>query len=128
MSDALAAASENLKELEAPAQAELQATLVAAEQQFAAYGKAYDDAKLDELYSAANKAIGLADLCGLPAVDQAVMSLADLLDKLKVRKVWDAEAVGVHIYSLRALLNANPGDEQVAAILAGLRKVSAKYA
>jgi hypothetical protein len=126
--DALAAAAENLKALEAPAIAELQATLAQTETQFAAYGPTYDDAKSDALYLVANQAIGLAALCGMPAVDDAVVSLCDLMDKLKVRRRWDAEAVGVHIYSLRALLNANPGDTQVKAILDGLRKVSARYA
>ena len=128
VSQALAAATENLIELEAPAIAELQATLSQTEAQFAAYGSAFDDGKLDKLYLVANQAIGLAALCGLPAVDEAVVSLCDLLDKLKVRKRWDPEAVGVHIHALRALLTANPGDAQVRAILAGLRQVSAKYA
>jgi hypothetical protein len=126
--EALSAAAENLKELEAPAIAELQTTLVQTEAQFAAFGPTYDGHKIDGLYLLANQAIGLAALCGLPAVDDAVVSLCDLLDKLKARKLWDREAVGVHIFSLRALLNANPGDAQVQAILAGLRQVSAKYA
>jgi hypothetical protein len=126
--EALAAAAENLKELEAPAREELRQALITAEAQFSAFGSAFDEAKIDDLYAVANRAVGLADLCGLPAVDHAVVSLCDLLDKLKVRKTWDAEAVGVHIFSLRALLGANPGDDQVQAILAGLRQVSAKYA
>jgi hypothetical protein len=126
--EALSAAAENLKDLKAPAIAELQATLVETENLFATFGPTFDEEKLDGLYLVANQAIGLAALCGMPAVDDAVVSLCDLLDKLKTRKRWDAEAVGVHIHSLRALLNANPGDAQVQAILAGLRQVSAKYA
>jgi hypothetical protein len=126
--DALAAATENLKELEAPAQEELREALIDAETQFSAFGPAFDEAKIDDLYALANRAVGLAGLCGLPAVDHAVVSLCELLDKLKVRRTWDAEPVRVHIFSLRALLNANPGDDQVKAILAGLRQVSAKYA
>ena len=126
--EALAAAAENLKELEAPAIAELQSTLSQAETQFAVFGEVFNEKKLDQMYMVANHAIGLAALCGLPTVDEAVVSLCDLLDKLKVRKRWDPEAVGVHIHSLRALLSANPGDAQVKTILAGLRQVSAKYA
>lgn len=126
--EALKAADANLLELKEPLLAELRTALEEIHAGFAAYGPVYDDAKLDGLYAISSRTVGMAGLCGLPAIDEAVTSLCDLLDHLKHQRQWDAEAVGVHIHSLRILLTANPGDSQVAAILSGLRKVSRRYA
>lgn len=126
--EALDDANANLKSIEGEAQAELQAMLREVEIRYAQLGDVYDGEKLDELYFIANRAIGVAGVCGRAAVDVALVSLCQLLDYLKTAGRWDNASVGVHVQALRLLLGADPNDEQVAAILDGLKRVSALYA
>ena len=69
VAEALEDASANLKAIEPEAQAELQAMLREVEARYAVLGEAYDGEKLDELYFIANRAIGIAGVCGRGAVD-----------------------------------------------------------
>jgi hypothetical protein len=126
--EALEDASANLKTIEPEAQAELQVMLREVEARYAALGETYDDEKLDDLYFIANRVIGVAGVCGRQAVDVALVSLCQLLDYLKTAERWDNASVGVHVQALRLLLGADPNDQQVAAILDGLKRVSALYA
>jgi hypothetical protein len=128
VAEALADAGANLKAIEPEAQAELQAMLREVEARYAALGESYDDEKLDDLYFIANRAIGIAGICGRDAVDVALVSLCQLLDYLKTAERWDNASVGVHVQALRLLLGADPDDQQVAVILDGLKRVSALYA
>jgi hypothetical protein len=128
VAEALEDASANLKAIEPEAQAELQCMLKEVEARYAALGDTYDGDKLEDLYQIANRAIGVAGVCGREAVDVALVSLCQLLDYLKTAGRWDNASVGVHVQALRLLLGADPNDEQVAAILDGLKRVSALYA
>lgn len=128
VAEALADADANLKTIGAEAEAELKAMLIEVEARYAALGETYNGEKLDDLYVIANRAIGVAGVCGREAVDVALVSLCQLLDYLKSRGGWDNASVGVHVQALRLLLGADPNDEQVAAILEGLKRVSALYA
>ena len=110
------------------AQAELQCMLKEVEARYAALGDTYNGDKLDELYQIANRAIGVAGVAGREAVDVALVSLCQLLDYLKTAGRWDNASVEVHVQALRLLLAADPNDQQVAAILDGLKRVSALYA
>lgn len=126
--EALEDANANLKTIESDAQAELRSMLAEVEARYAALGDVYDGDKLDDLYQIANRAIGVAGVAGRAAVDVALVSLCQLLDYLKTAGRWDNASVGVHVQALRLLLAADPNDEQVAAILDGLKRVSALYA
>ena len=128
VAEALEDANANLKTIEPDAQAELQSMLAEVEQRYAALGDAYDGDKLDDLYQIANSAIGVAGVAGREAVDVALVSLCQLLDYLKTAGRCDSPSVGVHVQALRLLLAADPNDEQVGAILDGLKQVSALYA
>lgn len=128
VAEALEDATANLQAIEGEAQAELQSMLAEVETRYAVLGDAYDGAKLDDLYQIANRAIGVAGICGRAAVDVALVSLCQLLDYLKTAGRWDNASVGVHVQALRLLLGADPNDQQVAAILDGLKRVSALYA
>ena len=58
------------------------------------------------------------------------ISLSDLLDYLKSQQRWDANAVAVHLRACRLLLHTEGAADAAGtqAILAGLRKVSQRYA
>ena len=74
--------------------------------------------------------ICVPSVCGLTSMDTALISLSDLLDYLKGQQRWDANAVAVHLRALRLLLHTEGAADAAGtqAILAGLRKVSQRYA
>lgn len=109
---------------------ELQAVLTEAEAIAARATDAFDAGLLTELYGVVSKQIGVPSICGLPAVDTALISLSDLVDYLKGQARWDANAVAVHLRAFRLLLHTEGAADQAGtqAILAGLRQVSQRYA
>jgi len=109
---------------------ELTAVLEQAEACAARAGADYDAALAGELYDIVAKPIGVPSVCGLAAVDTALISLSDLLDYLKGQERWDANAVTVHLRAFRLLLHTEGSADAAGtqAILAGLRKVSQRYA
>ena len=78
---------------------------------------------------AAVRLIGLPNLCGLDALENAAHSLCDLLDRLITTGKWDRDGVEVHIKAHR-LLRSLPPEAAAAAepILDGLRKVRERHA
>lgn len=128
LSEALEDAQTNLSTLQIDAAAELQTMLRDVEAGFDELGDNFDGEKLDALYLTVNRAIGVAGVCGLDAVDTALLSLCQLLDYLKASGKWDKTSVAVHVQALRLLVAADPKDAQVGEILDGLKRVSALYA
>jgi hypothetical protein len=130
VAEAVGAAEAGLGELEGPAREELAAALAAVEACAGRRPAQFEAAGVEELYGLSQGAIGLASLCQRPAVDEALRSLCDLLDNLARNERWDAEAVTVHVRSLRLLMgDAGVKDGQAAeVVLQGLRRVSSRYA
>lgn len=130
VADAVQRAGAGLASLKDDCLGELQSVLAQAETCAAKVGDTYDEAVLIELYSIISKLIGVPSVCGLKAVDTALISLSDLLDFLKGQQRWDANAVAVHLRAFRLLLHTEGAADQAGtqAILAGLRKVSQRYA
>ena len=130
VAEAVQRAGAGLHALKGDCLGELKAVLEAAE---ACAGRAtgpYDEALLSELYGIVSTPIGVPSVCGLPSVDTALTSLSDLLDYLKGQARWDANAVAVHLRAFRLLLHTEGAADETGtqAILAGLRKVSQRYA
>jgi hypothetical protein len=128
VAEAVAAAQANLADLRPQCMSELHNLLEAAEKVFAGLGSTYDQAGVASLYQTAVRGIGLGDVCGAGSVDVALTSLCDLLDHLKTNERYDAEAVGVHLRAWRLLISTEIPPEGAQAVLAGLNRVSAKYA
>lgn len=129
VADAVEAAASGLAELAGPAREELAAAVAAVEGSAGRRSGEFDAAGLEELYGLAQATIGLASLCGRPAVDEALRSLCDLLDNLSRRERWDTEAVAVHVRSLRLLMSEAGAEPQAAeAVLQGLKRVTGRYA
>lgn len=127
--DAVQKAEANLEGLHDAAILELDAALVRSEACFARYGTVHDEALIREHYEAAVRLIGLPNLCGLDALENAAHSLCDLLDRLITTGKWDRDGVEVHIKAHR-LLRSLPPEAAAAAepILDGLRKVRERHA
>jgi hypothetical protein len=90
----------------------------------------YDQPTLTALYNRSCNLIGVASVCGQPLIDDALYSLCDLLEHLRVRQMSDAEAVMVHVRALHLLIQ-HPGAAGLSgaqAILDGLHRVSDRYA
>lgn len=126
--EALAAAEANLETLRPTCLAELMDLLVEAETTFARLGPDADPAVLDELYRISVRGIGSGAVCGAPDVDDALGSLCDLVDQALTAGGGACDAIGVHIRSWRLLMDPNLPKPGAAAILAGLRKLSAHVA
>lgn len=128
VAEALERAQDNLDTLKPTCVAELTALLEFAEAALDRLDPAFDDAGLADLYAIAVRGIGAGAVCGLPAVDEALGSLCDLVDHLRTGGAYDRAAVGVHVQSWRLLMNPDLPSEAARLMLDGLRKVSARYA
>ncbi len=130
VAEAVQRAGAGLESLKKDCLGELKTVLEAAEACAARASDAFDADLLAELYGVVSKPIGVPSVCGLASMDTALISLSDLLDYLKGQQRWDANAVAVHLRALRLLLHTEGAADAAGtqAILAGLRKVSQRYA
>jgi len=129
--DAVQTANANLRDLREDCLTELQAAAGAAMAAYQRFPTQFDATPMADLYGIAARAIGVGAVCGAPGADTALVSLCDLLDRLSTSRRWDLEAVGVHVQTLQLLASDSGQDLDAAAvrhILAGLQKVSARYA
>jgi hypothetical protein len=97
---------------------------------FARAAGGYDAAVANELYERVSATVGLATTCNLAPIDTMLVSMADLLDYLKEREAWEANALAVHLRAFRLLLHTEAARDGTGteAILDGLRKVSQRFA
>lgn len=128
VAEALERAQKNLEEIKPTCLAELQALLELSEARFEAMGEAADEDGMGELYAIAVRGIGGGEVCGAPAVDDALTSLCDLLDHLRTSGRYDRDAIAVHMGAWRLLLAGGQPTEVARVMVEGLRKVSARYA
>ena len=128
VAEALEQAEQNLEGIRPTCVSELQALLELADARFQGLAAEADDAGVADLYAIAVRGIGGGQVCGLPGVDEALTSFCDLLDHLRSNGRYDRAAIGVHVSSWRLLMSADLPPEGSAAILDGLRRVSARYA
>ena len=126
--EALEQAQANLAAIRPTCVAELDSLLAQAEARFEALGTGPDDAGMADIYAIAVRGIGGGEVCRLPAVDVALTSLCDLIDHLRSDGRCDRPAIGVHLRAWRLLMSAELPAAGSAALLDGLRQVSARYA
>jgi hypothetical protein len=126
--EALAAAEANTATLRPECMAALKELLEEAEAIAARLGSGFDEDALGALYATAVRGIGLGEVCGAASVDAALTSLCDLVDHLRDKRRYDAEAIGVHLRAWRLLMSAGLPPDAAQQVLAGLHKVSALYA
>jgi hypothetical protein len=124
VAEALTQANANLETIKPQCREELVALLDQAEAAYEAGGGAV----LTDLYGIAVRGIGAGAVCGAPDVDGALSSLCDLIDHLQAAEAMDRDALGVHVRSWRLLMDPHLPRPGAAAILDGLRKVSARFA
>lgn len=128
VAEALARCEENLETIRPSCMAEMLALLELAEARIAAMGQAFDDAALNDLYAVVVQGIGAGKVCGVATVDDALVSLCDLLDFLRTQGRYDREAIAVHVRAWRLLSAPELPEAAAREVLAGLMKVSGKFA
>ncbi|MEO8114968.1 MAG: hypothetical protein ABI655_11330 [Phenylobacterium sp.] len=128
VAEALERAQRSLEEIKPTCIAELQALLELSEARFEAMGEAPDPETILELYAVVVRGIGGGQVCGAPAVDEVLTSLCDLLDALRTQGRFERDAIGVHLSAWRLLVGGTLPPEAAESILAGLGKVSARFA
>lgn len=82
---------------------------------------------LEALYVESNQIFSLAGVLGLKALADAAYSLCDLVDGFRDTGEISWQAVHVHVDAIRLLIASPDSDAAQAAILAGLRKVGARF-
>ena len=86
-------------------------------------------ADLDALYAMSAEVLDTAGLFGLPELGQAALSLCELLDRLKSRRVWNWPAVEVHLHGLLILADPDKSPpEGRQSVVDGLRQVCQRVA
>lgn len=91
----------------------------------AAQGQRTGDS-INGLYDVSNAIFGVAGVYGLDALAEAACSLCDLVDRLRCGEEVNRSAIDVHVDGIRLL--AGGGTDGGESILAGLRRVRARYA
>jgi hypothetical protein len=131
VADAVAAAQSNLAVLAPPCLNELRTMTGEALAAYRNFPKTFSREALDQLYAAAARPIGLGAVCGLPGADAAFASLCDLVDRFCGAGCWDLSAIEVHLSTVQLFVFGAGQQLQAGSaeqLLAGLRKVSARYA
>jgi hypothetical protein len=127
--EALERANHNLDALKDSCQVELRTLLDHADRTFAELGETFDEPALAALYVIAARGIGAGGISGAPAVDEALVSLCDLLDHLISSGRCGREAIEVHLSAWRLLVGPQaPRTGGWDVMLQGLRRVSTHYA
>ena len=128
VADAVSRAAANLETIKPTCRAELLVLLEQAEAVGSEMREAIDGQALDQLYAIAVRGIGVGAVCGAPDVDGALNSLCDLIGALQTTGRRDIEPIRVHLGAWRLLMAPDLPRMGGAAIVGGLRKVSARYA
>jgi glutamine synthetase adenylyltransferase len=84
--------------------------------------------RLAAIYQVAIRFIGVASLAGLTELENAARSLCDVADGLLERGIYEEEPIRVHVESMRLLRHAVQLGAERNALIAGLRKVRARFA
>jgi hypothetical protein len=83
------------------------------------------EATLEGLYNTANAILGVACVYDLDALSEAACSLCDLVHGFRGGEAVNWQAIDVHVDGIRLL--ASGYSEGAASILAGLRRVKARF-
>lgn len=122
---ALAEADARLKATAQAGQTELQRLLSSIQTLGQALGPSPTEGQIDAVYGLSDEVLSIAAVAGSPDFGPAALSLCELLDGLKARKVWNASAVQVHLDGLQLLADPSVAHspEQTQAVVDGLRRV-----
>lgn len=82
-----------------------------------------DRAALESLYAHSNSIIGVAGVFGMSGLSAVAYSLCELIDRLRTSRTWNAQAVSVHLDSLRLMRMAGPGEAENREMQAALRRL-----
>jgi chemotaxis protein histidine kinase CheA len=82
-----------------------------------------DRQALEELYAHSNTIVGVAGVFGMGGLSAVAYSLCELIDRMRTSRTWNAQAVSVHLDSLRLMRASGPGHEENREMQAALRRL-----
>ena len=121
--EAIAAASANLETLRDRTEHELTVTLQQIRELGRALGEPPDPATVQKLYWASNTIIGISGIYGMSGLSSVAYSLCDIIDRMRTARVWNAEAVQIHIDSLILMRSHGTSKDTEQEVLKALRKL-----
>ena len=122
---ALVAADERLQAIAGAGRTELQRLLDSIQTLGRSLGTCPTEGQIDAIYGLSDEVLSIAAVAGSPDFGPAALSLCELLDGLKARKIWSPSAVQVHMEGLQMLADPSVAHstEQTHAVVEGLRRV-----
>ncbi len=82
-----------------------------------------NQAALEELYTHSNTIVGVAGVFGMGGLSAVAYSLCELIDRMRTSRTWNAQAVNVHLDSLRLMRMAGPGATENPEMQSALRRL-----
>jgi len=125
--EAIEAASTNLETIRDRVVAAIDTTLQRMQALGVLLQAGSDPAAVEEMYKLANTVVGLAGTAGLGSLGDVSYSLCELIDRLRTAKIWNIQAIQLHLDALRRLQSTAPGEQAAAqAVTDALRRVVAR--
>jgi chemotaxis protein histidine kinase CheA len=82
-----------------------------------------DRTALEALYAHSNTIVGVAGVFGMAGLSAVAYSLCELIDRLRTSRTWNAQAVSIHLDSLRLMRMAGPGGTENREMQTALRRL-----
>lgn len=120
-------ADENLRHIAAACADHVDMTLDLQANKMAEWPAQFDAAYLSVLYRTSVRLIGPAKTAGLHDLDRVAAGFAEVLEGMLSEKIWDRDAVAIHVGALRLLRRPKTLGSGLSDLIAGLEKVRARY-
>lgn len=125
--EAIGAASANLETIRDRVVAAIDTALARMQALGITLHAGHEAAAAQELYGLANTIVGLAGTAGLGSLGEVSYSLCELIDRLRMAKIWNAQAIQFHLDALRRLQSAGSSEQAgTQAVKDALRRVVAR--
>ena len=121
--EAVAAAERQLEGLRERGLSDITATIHAVQALASGLPTEELQARGDELYRMSNSLIGIAGVFGKGGVGDVALSFCTLIERMKLARHWDRNAIQAHLDSLRLLSQDGVTQEDVVTIRAALKQV-----
>lgn len=121
--EAVAAAEQSLEGLRDRGMSEMAATLGRMNALAAELAPGDAAGRGSEVYTLSNSLVGIAGVFGRGGLGEIALSLCTLVERLLLAGRWDAQAVRLHLDTMRLLLDGTVSEAEMRTIGAALRQV-----
>jgi hypothetical protein len=84
-------------------------------------------AACDELYTLSNSLVGVAGVFGMKELGEVAYSLCSLLDRQRLVRTWNLQAIQLHLDSLRPMFGDTADVAGRRAVIGALRQVVVRF-